>query len=679
MLKSGERRSYGEVVAPRAFFKWAKIASVKQGRAHTYGASVFKDHSHVTEGIVTHNTGRGSATAPAFQCVAGDTEIITPTGIKTAEELIDPLIPADSYNPYRAHTILIAGSKGWQYTSNVFRSWRADLLCIKINNGNELKCTPEHPIMTRDGWVAAKDITRDHYLPVPSKIERRKADAFLTPGVAEVLGLFTAVGTLAMTAPRVYMELPAKFGEWVQTTLKADLAGNFDLEYPDADIAVVSFDLKEDHLHLVRFALALPDSEGCALSPAIRGTDRFYDYMRGMIRAKGSFICNKSAGITLRVPRRDLALALLRETAMDGDITPYIRTENRSYVVRWQGYSAARLLKNSGVHDPGPRWMQPPKTKLEWDNHKSLQVVDIQEAGAGWVYDFTVPKTHSFIANGMLVHNTVPKHSYWGKRLRECIVAPDGHVIVARDYSQGELKVAACWAGEQQMIKAYQAGIDLHTLTAATVNSMSYEEALFLKNNDTAAYEALRQRGKAGNFGLLYGMSAYGFMMYADAVYGVKLTLEEAEAMRNAYFDLYPGLPMWHMKQIMEAQQTGMVRSPLGRVRRLHTINSPIKKVREGAQNQAINSPIQGTLVDLLWMTMGLVEEQKPSLLTPFAQIHDEGLWYVPEDQADFANAYVKEVMENLPLKEKFGWEPELQFTSEGTMGYNLADLKKVT
>jgi DNA polymerase I-like protein with 3'-5' exonuclease and polymerase domains len=173
-------------------------------------------------------------------------------------------------------------------------------------------------------------------------------------------------------------------------------------------------------------------------------------------------------------------------------------------------------------------------------------------------------------------------------------------------------------------------------------------------------------------------MQAYGFMMYADAVYGVKLTLEQAEAMRDAYFELYPALPHWHQRQIMEAQQTGMVRSPLGRLRHLPNIFSPIKSVQKKSQNQAINSPIQGTLVDMMWWSMGIIEEQRPELLTPCAQVHDQGIWYAPEGRVDEAVAYSGEIMENLPFEDRFGWKPELKFTSDAEVGLNLADLKEV-
>lgn len=624
-------------------------------------------------------TGRGSATAPAFQCVTGDTEILTRDGIRTAAELIDPLVPDKAPSPFRAHVMDVWGTGGWQATSNVFRSWRTDLLRVRFNNGNELTCTPEHPVLTfRHGFVAAKDLTEDHYLPVPPKVDRPDAPAWCTPDVAEAIGVITAVGTISATLPTIYIEVPKDHGGWLHAVVAHELRETGKLETVD-DRAVLSFDFREDMpLAAKLFFLALPDAGGPPISPDLRGTDRIPDFLRGVLRAAGAFTKARAgnAAIRFKTPRRGLALALLRETLMEGLVSAKVALKGGGYRVEWWGYSAEVLSNVVGL--PQPEW--PARLNDDYGHrpYAPMKVLSVEPAGHGWVYDFTVPTTHDFLANSMIVHNTVPKHSYWGKRLRECIIAPPGHVIVARDYSQGELKVAACWAGEQKMIHAYKSGIDLHVLTAATVNAMSYEEAMNLKKVDLPAYEMLRQNGKAGNFGLLYGMSAYGFMMYADQVYGVKLTIEQAEAMRDAYFGLYPGLPLWHDRQIQEAMVTGQVRSPLGRVRRLPTIHSPIKTVRKTAQNQAINSPIQGTLVDMMWMSMGIIEQERPDLLNPFAQVHDQGLWYTHEDRVNEALEYSGAIMEDLPFEQRFGWKPELAFTTDAEVGYNLASLKKI-
>lgn len=625
-------------------------------------------------------TGRGSAVDPAFQCVTGDAEIMTPYGLRLARDLIDPVMDKHGkHNPFVAHACAVLTSKGYRYTSNVFRSWRSDLLRVKFRNGNEITCTPEHPIYMRNhkgrphqDWVKARDLCiGDETVAVGKVTWRPEPPDWVTPEAAELLGLLSVAGKVAITLPYAYLEVPIEFAGFAEAAL-ATVGIEADVT-ESVKTAVLRYDIGHTlPLTGAEFTSWLPDPEGEAIPMRLRTTKRVFDFLRGALRAKGRFSPKGTGFVTLTVPTRGLALALLRETHLEGLIPPTTNEVEKGYLVRWFGVAAGAIAGLCGFSTEGyPK----PNPGRESRYVPSLQVESVEAAPPGYVYDFTVPDGHEFIANGLRVHNTVPKHSYWGKRLRECIIAPEGYRILARDYSQGELKVAACWAGESKMLEAYLSGVDLHVLTAATVNGMSYEEAQVMKKVDPAAFGALRQNGKAGNFGLLYGMQAYGFMIYADTVYGVKLTVEEAEAMRDAFFALYPGLPLWHDRQIMEAVTTGEVRSPMGRIRHLPNINSPIKAVAKKSRNQAINSPIQGTLVDMMWWSMGIIERERPELLVPCGQIHDQGLWYVHEDDIDEGLYYSREVMEGLPFEEKFGWKPELAFTSDAEIGCNLANL----
>lgn len=638
-----------------------------------------KDNESGAAGTVT---GRGSAVGPAFQCVSGDAEILTPDGMQLARDIIDPVIGdliTGPGNPFAAHVMQVAGRGGWKATSNVFRSWRGDILTVTLRCGNELKCTPEHPVLTSNrGWVKAADLAYTDALVLPQgKTDRLEAPTGYDLNFAYLLGTLWASKAVTAFDTITYVD-----GEEETLALVKEAAkrcGRATVDYVISNSPVVAILHKDGYDPL----FDLFGDGDLTLPLNLRATKIIPFIILGMFEVAGRIISPTHLTRTVRIPmpNRGFALALLREAHISGMAPPYlVATEAGGWALEWRGSSAIEVAQE-GEFRP-PEWPLPPPLsdfyRYPSRPHAAMQVASAVMGEPGWVYDFTVPDGHEFIANGLVVHNTVPKHSYWGKRLRECIIAPPGHVILSRDYAQGELKVAACWAGEAKMIQAYRNGIDLHLLTAATVNGMSYEEAKALKAVNEAAYDALRQNGKAGNFGLLYGMSAYGFMMYADAVYGVKLTLEEAEAMRDAYFNLYPGLTAWHARQIQEARTCGFVRSPLGRTRRLHNIHSPIKKVRETSENQAINSPIQGTLVDFMWMSMGIIEEQKPELLTPFAQVHDQGLWYSPEDRVDEALVYSGEIMENLPLEAKFGWKPELTFTTDAEVGYNLASLKKI-
>lgn len=268
---------------------------------------------------------------------------------------------------------------------------------------------------------------------------------------------------------------------------------------------------------------------------------------------------------------------------------------------------------------------------------------------------------------------TIPKHTIWTKALRSVYVPPPGYVILNADYSQGELRVAACVADEPTMIQSYKDGIDLHSVTAAELNGLSFEDFMKLEAGMQAE---LRQGGKAGNFGLLYGMMPKGFVDYAYKTFNVKLTEAQAIKFRKAFFKLYSGLQDYHDDTKAFAAMNGHVRSPLGRVRHLPLINTYNNEVRSKQERQAINSPIQSTLSDLTMLAMVELDRKYPDLWI-FLMTHDNIAMYVKEDEFDMWAKRVTETMENLPLH-KFGWKPQLPFVADIEIGaQNLADLQK--
>jgi DNA polymerase I-like protein with 3'-5' exonuclease and polymerase domains len=280
---------------------------------------------------------------------------------------------------------------------------------------------------------------------------------------------------------------------------------------------------------------------------------------------------------------------------------------------------------------------------------------------------------------------TIPKHTAWGKRIRRCFPAPPGYVVCERDYSQGELKVIACVANEENMIQAYLQDMDLHSLTAGPFRGYEYEDMMAMKAMEDTnpelfhLFEEIRQLGKAGNFGLIYGMGADGFYDYAINNYGVKnFFRSDADKFRTGFFLRYPQLPDYHDEYKKFARKNGFVRSPLGRVRHLPLINSPMQDIRAKAERQAINAPIQGTLSDMLLWSAAIAQANGWTEVCPaFGAIHDALYNYIPEDNVEM---YVKrelDSMQNLPFH-KVGWKPRLVFTADAKIGKNMADLKKL-
>ena len=173
-------------------------------------------------------------------------------------------------------------------------------------------------------------------------------------------------------------------------------------------------------------------------------------------------------------------------------------------------------------------------------------------------------------------------------------------------------------------------------------------------------------------------MGVDGFMAYAWANYGIRLTYAEAEQLRNAFFELYSGLLDYHDRQRETVRLTEMVRSPLGRIRHLPMIRSWDRQVKSKAERQAINAPIQSCLSDMMLWAIALIDQAYPGgEIEVVGMIHDALIAYVPEQDAAQWGGRAAEIMSNLPFHE-VGWKPQLKFTVDVEAGPNLAKLEKL-
>jgi DNA polymerase I-like protein with 3'-5' exonuclease and polymerase domains len=256
---------------------------------------------------------------------------------------------------------------------------------------------------------------------------------------------------------------------------------------------------------------------------------------------------------------------------------------------------------------------------------------------------------------------TIPKHTKWTKWLRRAFIAPPGYTILQLDFSQGELRIAACLANEKTMIEAYKSGKDLHAVTGAKLAGYSFEDFMLLPDD---VRDPFRSQAKPANFGLLYGMGAEGYQAYAFTAYGVKLTLEQAEAARNDFFDLYHGLVDWHDYYKNIARKDGQIRSPLGRLRHLPLIHSRDRQAAAKAGRNAVNSPVQATLSDMMQYAMVLMDREYPDLQFTI-MTHDSIAIYVPLGEETMWAKRLKGIMENMPLTKEFGWNHQLQFVAD--------------
>lgn len=226
----------------------------------------------------------------------------------------------------------------------------------------------------------------------------------------------------------------------------------------------------------------------------------------------------------------------------------------------------------------------------------------------------------------------IPVRTAEGRRVREAFVAPEGFVIASADYSQIELRIMAHLSGDAALIDAFRRGLDVHRATAA--------EVFGLQVNEVSAEQ--RRYAKAINFGLIYGMSAYGL---AKAL-GIDNTA--AKNYIERYFARYPGVRAYMDETRQRAKAQGFVETVYGRRLYLSEINSPNGPRRAAAERAAINAPMQGTAADLIKMAM--VEVQKALDLADngvrmIMQVHDELVFEVPLSQQDWVREHVPVLM----------------------------------
>ena len=233
-----------------------------------------------------------------------------------------------------------------------------------------------------------------------------------------------------------------------------------------------------------------------------------------------------------------------------------------------------------------------------------------------------------FVRTGRLSSSN-PNVQQISARLKPAFIPRPGHVLLDLDYSQVELRVAAFISRSGPMIEAFQRGDDLHRLLAAKIAGKAPEDVTSLE----------RKRAKAGNFGLLYGMSPGGFQSYAATAYDVSLTLAEAQAVHSAFFEMWDGMRQWHERAKRRAYERGYVTSPIGRTQWLSDLYSKSSFKSSHAERNALNSPVQGFGSDLMQMAAASIMGTLPGYPLPkvegahvVATVHDEICIEVPQD-----------------------------------------------
>jgi DNA polymerase-1 len=229
----------------------------------------------------------------------------------------------------------------------------------------------------------------------------------------------------------------------------------------------------------------------------------------------------------------------------------------------------------------------------------------------------------------------IPIRTELGREIRAAFTAEPGHVLLAADYSQIELRLLAHYSNDPLLVEAFRRGDDIHTLTASQVFGVP---PLMV----TADH---RRQAKVVNFGIVYGLSAFGLSQ--------NLGIEPAEAKQfiNAYFEKYKGVRAFIDRTLDEARRDQRVSTLFGRIRPIPDINSKNANQRGFAERTAVNTPLQGTAADLIKLAMiridaALRERDLKSRMT--LQVHDELVFEVPEAELDILRSLVREHMEKV-------------------------------
>jgi hypothetical protein len=285
-----------------------------------------------------------------------------------------------------------------------------------------------------------------------------------------------------------------------------------------------------------------------------------------------------------------------------------------------------------------------------------VKVTAISHEAAVPMYDIGVEEVEQYLANGIVVHNSVnpnlqniPIRTELGRRIRRAFVPADGCVLLSADYSQIELRLLAHITEDAEMLDAFRNGEDIHARTARKVFGAQTDAELKEK----------RRVAKIVNFAIAYAVGAFGLAPR------VGLTRTEAKKVIEDYYATFKGVRRYMEEtpdKVREAN--GVVRSLLGRWRKLPDISNKNHNLRARAEREAINLPMQGSASDIVKLAMLRTDEalRRANLHTQMIlQVHDELVFEVPAGEIEQASATIKHAMEaafqlSVPLLVEIGW-----------------------
>ena len=249
-------------------------------------------------------------------------------------------------------------------------------------------------------------------------------------------------------------------------------------------------------------------------------------------------------------------------------------------------------------------------------------------------YNQTVTATGRLSSSNPNLQN-LPIRSERGQLIRQAVIPDDGCLFLSADYSQIELRLMAHFSRDPHMVEAFRSGQDIHAATAAKIFNISIDQVT----------KDQRRQAKTANFGIIYGISAFGLAQQLDC------SRSEAKALIDGYFAAFPGVIDYIEKQKELARQQGYAITLFGRKRYLPDILSNNATVRSFAERNAVNSPIQGTAADIIKMAMVTIHrrlKEEGLKAQMIMQVHDELNFNVPVNEVDKVREIVINEMQNV-------------------------------
>ncbi|CAM6004386.1 unnamed protein product [Sphagnum balticum] len=619
------------------------------------------------------DTGRSSCKDPAWQCQTGGTLVLTQTGKRRMVDIVQEF--------GKGVTVKVLSHTGqWRLVTGVYVNGVRPVYEVKTKSGLSTTCTGNHPLLTSQGFARCDDRPKSVYTVRNWYGE----DAGFNR--KEIWKTVCGGDGTRQSQAKMSVFMRVWEGENSPGTAASRWTDKFLRLFERAEIlktwACKTRENFQNFLCVATHDGTLLSSQGQALQglwrqggislSALGCVRQFFKRHGGGSRR--SIIRPNQCKWELRTGELSLGYCFRASEQHTESYTRDLSRADSHYIRVGENYGGRRSAERSnkkgmvigeGIHDA---------RKAQEAGFVLDDIVSISYVGELETYDLTVEEDHSFVADGLVVHNTLPKKTAWSKRLRSVVICPPGYVLVKLDFSQGELRLMADASNCKTMIEAYHKGLDLHAITASEMLSLTFEQFMALPKDQI---DAARDKAKPINFGLIFKISPEGLMAYADYSYNVKMTIQEATVYHTKFFEKYPEVRKHHELQIKIAKKFGFVRSPLGRVRHLPMINSFDGQLRGKAERNCINSPIQGTLFDMMMLLMSEIDKQRPDIWM-FGNTHDSLEMYLKEDTWEQDAKLIKGIAENLPL-EQFEWKPKVPFTVDFEFSKTtLADLKKV-